>query len=116
MTPGAAADNGSDFSVAVYSGWDRAGDVCTNTNTEDRADKVLEVPKVLPPADPQPSDDAEQTAQEGGSQTPDQVGSIDDYQAEEDGAVMGVYGVPVLLTPVGKSFWSERFSVRFRHP
>jgi len=99
VKPDTAGDDGSDVSAAAHSGWDRVGDVYTDTNSEDRADEVLEVPQVLPPADSQPSDDAEQTAQEDGSQTPDQVGSIEDYQDEEDSAVMGVYGVPVLLGP-----------------
>jgi len=99
--PVTAADHGADNSAASHSGWDRVGDVYTDTNSEDRADKVLEVPQVLPPADSQPSDDAEQTAQEGGGETPDQLGSIEDYQDEEESAVMGVYGVPVLLAPVG---------------
>jgi hypothetical protein len=104
-TPGAAVkpvtapDNDSDVSAAAHSGWDRVGDVYTNTDSEDRTDQVLEVPQVLPPANSRPSDDAEQTAQQGGSQTPDQVGTIDDYQDED--AVMGVYGIPVLLGPVG---------------
>jgi hypothetical protein len=101
-----AADNGS-TSAAAHSGWDRVGDVYTDTDNEDQADKVLEVPPVLPPANPQPYDYADQTAQEGWSQSPDQVptqdqvGSIEDYQDEEDGALMGAYGVPGLLGPVG---------------
>jgi hypothetical protein len=105
-TPGAAVkpvtapDKDSDVSAAEHSGWDRVGDVYTDTNSEDQADKVLEVPQVLPPANQQP-DEADQTAQDGESQMPDQVGSIDDYQDEEDSAVMGVYGVPVLLGPAG---------------
>ncbi len=99
VKPFTATDHGADASAAPHSGWDRVGDVYTDTDSEDRADKVLEVPQVLSPADPQPSDDAEQTAQEEGSQTPDQVGSIEDYQDEEDGAIMGIYGVPVLLAP-----------------
>jgi hypothetical protein len=103
-TPGAAVkpvtapDNDSDVSPAAHSGWDRVGDVYTDTNSEDQADKVLEVPQVLPPANQQP-DDADQTAQDGEGRMPDQVGSIDDYQDEEDSAVMGAYGVPVLLGP-----------------
>jgi hypothetical protein len=106
VKPLTAADSSSDASAAAHSGWDRVGDVYTDTDNEDQADKVLEVPQVLPPDNPQPSDDADQTAQEGGSQSPDQVGSIqvgsiEDYQEEEDGALMGVYGVPVLLGPVG---------------
>jgi hypothetical protein len=104
VKPVTAADIGS-TSAAAHSGWDRVGDVYTDTDNEDQADKVLEVPPVLPPDNPRPSDDADQTAQEGGSQSPDQVGSIqvgsiEDYQ-EEDAALMGAYGVPVLLGPVG---------------
>jgi hypothetical protein len=102
VKPVTAADIGS--TSAAHSGWDRVGDVYSDTDNEDQADKVLEVPPVLPPANPQPSDDADQTAQEGGNQSPDQVGSIpvgsiEDYQ-EEDAALMGAYGVPVLLVPV----------------
>jgi hypothetical protein len=102
-----AADNGSARGEA-HSGWDRVGDVDADTDNDDQADKVLEVPQALPSADPQPSDDSDQTAQENGSQppddqdpTPDQVGSIEDYEDEEDGALMGAYGVPVLIAPVG---------------
>jgi hypothetical protein len=108
--PVTAADNSSDASAAAHSGWDRVGDVYTDTDSEDQVDRVFEVPQVLPPANPQPSsDDADQTAQEDGSQTsvqdptPDQVGSIEDYQDEEDSALIGSYGVPVLIAPVGIS-------------
>jgi hypothetical protein len=99
VKPDMAGDDGSDVGAAAHSGWDRVGDVYTDTDSDSRADRVLEVPQVLQPADPQPPDDAEQTAQDGESQMPDQVGSIDDYQDEDDSAVMGIYGVPVLLGP-----------------
>jgi hypothetical protein len=107
--PVTATDHGSDTSAAAHSGWDRIGDVYTDTDSEGQADQVLEVPQVQPPANPQPSDDADQTAQEGGSQTlhqdptSDQVGSIDDYQDEEDCAVMGIFivPVPVRINPYG---------------
>lgn len=105
VKPVAASGSGS-AGNASHSVWDRVGNVDTDTDSEDQGDQVLEVPQVLPPANPQPSDDADQTAREGGSQssdqdpTPDQVGSIADYQDEEDGALMGIYGVPVLLGPV----------------
>jgi hypothetical protein len=100
-------DDGSARGEA-HSRWDRVGDV--DTDDDDQADKVLEVPQALPSADPQPSDDSDQTAQQDGSQspddqnpTPDQVGSIEDYQDEEEGALMDVYGVPVLIAPLGVS-------------
>jgi hypothetical protein len=102
-----AADNDSARGEA-HSGWDRVGDVDADTDDDDQADKVLEVPQVLPSADPQPSDDSDQTAQQDGSQspddqdpTPDQVGSIEDYEDEGEGALMGIYGVPVLIAPIG---------------
>jgi len=104
-----AADNGSAIGEA-HSGWDRVGDVDAGTDNDDQVDKVLEVPQALPSPDPQPSDDSDQTVQEDGSQspddqdpTPDQVGSIEDYEDEEDGVLMGGYGVPVLIAPVGIS-------------
>jgi hypothetical protein len=101
------ADKGSTRGEA-HSGSDQVGDVDTDTENDDQADKVLEVPQALPSADPQLSDDSDQTAQEDSNQspddqdpTPDQVGSIEDYEDEEEGATMGVYGVPVLIAPVG---------------
>jgi hypothetical protein len=97
MPADTAANNSPDDSAAAHSEWDRFGDVYTGTDSDGQSDQVLEVPQ----ASPQPSDDADQTAQEGGNQSSDQVGSIDDYQDEEDGALMGVYGVPVVLGPVG---------------
>ena len=103
------ADNGSARDEA-HSEWDRVGDVDADIDDDDQADKVLEVPQALPSADPQPSDDSDQTEQQDGSQspddqepTPDQAGSIGDYQDEEEGALMGVYGVPVLIAPLGVS-------------
>jgi hypothetical protein len=101
------ADNDSARDEA-HSEWDRVGDVDADIDDDDQADKVLEVPQALPSADPQLSDDSDQTAQEDSNQspddqdpTPDQVGSIEDYEDEEEGATMGVYGVPVLIAPVG---------------
>jgi hypothetical protein len=106
VKPFTATDHGADASAAAHSGWDRVKDVYTDTDSEDRADKVLEVPQMLSPANPQPSDDADQTAQEDDSQasdqtpTTDQVGSIEnyeDYQDEVDDALIGGYGYPVFL-------------------
>jgi hypothetical protein len=102
-----AADNDSARGEG-HSAWDRGGDLDAYSDDDDQADKVLEVPQALPSADPQPSDDSDQTAQDDGSQspddqapTPDQVESIQDYEDDEDGALMGAYGVPVLIAPVG---------------
>jgi hypothetical protein len=102
-----AADHYS-TSGEEHSAWDRVGDLGDNSDDDDQADNVLEVPQALPSTDPQPSVDSDQTAQEDGSQspddqdpTPDQVGSIEDYDDDEDGALMGAYGVPVLIAPVG---------------
>jgi hypothetical protein len=113
VAPVTAAENAS-AGTAVHSGWDRIGDVYTDTNSDDQADQVLEVPQVLPPGNPQPSDDADQTAPEDTSQSPDQVGSIDDYQDEEDGALMGTYGFPVSIGPAGiGSFGVSAFQTPF---
>jgi hypothetical protein len=103
VKPVAAADN--DSSAAAHSGWDRVGDVYTDTNSEG-TDEVLEVPQVGSPTNSQPSEDADQMAQESGSQSqdlgppPDQVGSIDDYQDEDD-ALMGAYGFSIPFAVVG---------------
>jgi hypothetical protein len=118
------ANNDSASSVA-HSGWDRVGDVYTNTNNDDRADKELEVPQVLPPAASQPSDDdPDQTGQESENQSPDQaptpnqVGSIDDYQAadEEDSAPMWGYGFPVQLAAVAITTYPVRIFRTARNP
>jgi hypothetical protein len=118
VTPIGAADNRSDASAAARSGWDRVGDVYTDTDSDGQPDQVLEVPQALPPATPQPSDGADQTAQEDDSQAPDQVGSIDDYQDEMDDALIGGYGYPVFLgsgiSPFGVSAFRTPFSHRFR--
>jgi hypothetical protein len=102
--------------------WDRVGDVETDSESEDPADKVLEVPQVVQSQSPQTSDnddqsadadqtagadqtaDADQGAQDGGFPSPDEVGSVNEYQNEEDdSAVMGIYVVPVPYGPVGIS-------------
>jgi hypothetical protein len=114
-----AADNGSARDES-HSGWNRVGDDDADMEDDDQADKVLEVPQALPSADPEPFDDLGQTALQDGSQppddqdpTPDQVGSIEDYQDEEEGALMGVYGVPVLIEQVGiKPFGVTAFHAR----
>ncbi len=112
--------------AAAHSDWDRVGDADSDSASDDAAGKVLEVPQVVQSEPPQPSADGQaQTASEageaqdagdaqnaGGDQNagdagdppPDEVGSISDYQDEqEDSAVMGVYVVPVPLGPVGIS-------------
>jgi hypothetical protein len=118
-----AADNDSARGEA-HSGWDRVGDVDADTDDDDQADKVLEVPQVLPSADPQPSDDSDQTAQQDGSQspddqdpTPDQVGSIEDYEDEEEGAIMynRLANFPFLRPEPSASSASNRKLVDFIH-
>jgi hypothetical protein len=108
--------------------WDRVGDVDTDSESEDPTDKVLEVPQVVQSQSPETSDDAGQTAgpdqtagadqtagpdqtadadqsaQGGDFPSPDDVGSVSDYQNDaDDSAVMGVYIVPVPYGPVGIS-------------
>ena len=82
----AASGSASDDSAEDRSGWVRSGDV--ETDTANPRDKVLEVPQVVDPANAQPSGDTGQAARDGNSSSDDQVGSIDDYQDEED---TGVY-------------------------
>lgn len=84
-----AGGSASDDSSAEHSGWVRSGDVATDNGNPQ--DQVLEVPQVVDPADTQPSDGADQAARDGASSSDDQVGSINDYQDEEDIGVAGVY-------------------------
>jgi hypothetical protein len=109
--PVAPAASGSAV-TAKHSGWNRVSDVDEDTPKGEQSDKVLEVPQVLPPVNPQPSVDADETAPDGGndgnqladqSPPPEQVGSIDDYQDEEESAIVGVFVVPVPLGAVGIS-------------
>ena len=108
--PVAAGASGS-AAAAPHSGWNRVSDVDEDTPGGDQSDKVLEVPQVLPPVPP-PSVDADGTEPDGGndgnqsadqSPPPEQVGSIDDYQDEEESAIVGVFVVPVPLGAVGIS-------------
>jgi hypothetical protein len=89
----------------VAAEWDRVGDSESNNNSDsgDSGDKVLEVPRALPP-DASPASGNGQSAQGGDSLPPDEVGSVDDYQDEQDDGVIGVYiappnGPPVLNPP-----------------
>ena len=89
----------------VAAEWDRVGDSESNNNSDsgDSGDKVLEVPRALPP-DASPASGNGQSAQGGDSSPPDEVGSVDDYQDEQDDGVIGVYiappnGPPVLNPP-----------------
>jgi len=85
----AASGSASDDSAEDRSGWVRSGDV--ETDTANPRDKVLEVPQVVDPANAQSSGDPGQAARDGNSSSDDQVGSIDDYQDEEDAGVAGGY-------------------------
>jgi hypothetical protein len=98
--------------TATHSGWNRVSDVDEDTPDSAQSDKVLEVPQVLPPVNSQPSVNADETTPDGGndgnqladqSPPPEQVGSIDDYQDEEESAIVGVFVVPVPLGAVGIS-------------
>jgi hypothetical protein len=94
----AAASSASDGSAADNSGWVRSDD----EDSGGPPDKVLEVPQVVDPADGQPSAGAGgQAAPNGDSSSPDQVGSVDDYQDEQDGDIGGVYISPGALSPFG---------------
>jgi hypothetical protein len=89
----------------VAAEWDRVGDSESDNNSGsgDSGDKVLEVPRALPP-DASPASGNGQSAQGSDSSPPDEVGSVDDYQDEQDDGVIGVYiappnGPPVLNPP-----------------
>jgi len=89
LAPGAFAQSApdtsaSDDSAADHSGWVRSDDVETDNSSPDQ---VLEVPQVAAPAN---SDGNDQAAPNGDS-APDQVGSVDDYQDEDDVNVSGIY-------------------------
>jgi hypothetical protein len=116
------ADNGSRGEAS--SGWDGVGDVDADTHDDDQGDKVLEVPQVLPSADPQPSDDSDQTAQQDGSQSPDdqeptpnRLGSIEDYKHEEEGAIMynSMASFPFLQPAPSAASASNRKLIDFIH-
>ncbi len=104
VEPLAAAANGSasDDPAAEHSGWVRSGD--EDSDNGNSPSKVLEVPQVVDPASAQPSAGAGQAARDGDSSSPDQVGSIDDYQDEDDTGIAGVYIAPLprgSLNPYG---------------
>jgi hypothetical protein len=88
IAPVAAADE--DSSSGSHSGWDRVGDSESGTGGDGSAgNSVLEVPQ----ATPSPGSDASQAAQGGDSAPPDQVGSVDEYQDEQD------YYWPIYIGP-----------------
>lgn len=89
----AAGSSARDDVPADHTGWDRSGDI--ETENGNPPDKVLEVPQVVDPANASPPDGADPAARDGASPSDDQVGSIDDYQDEEDiGAGAYVYPLP----------------------
>jgi hypothetical protein len=89
----AASGSASEDPAEEHSGWVRSGDV--ETDNGNPRDKVLEVPQVVDPANAQPSDAAGQATRDGDSSSDDQVGSIDDYQDQEETGVVGVYIAPI---------------------
>jgi hypothetical protein len=89
--PAAVSAAPSDPSAANHSGWDRAGDEETDNSGAPDPDKVLEVPRVVDRGDGQPPAATGQAAPGSDSSSPDQVGSVGDYQDEDD-AEIGVGG------------------------
>jgi hypothetical protein len=88
VAPLAAADNSSsDDAAERHSGWERTGDA--EQAPTDSQGKVLEVPPAAKAAAQSPGN--------GAAPSSDQVGSIDDYQYEDDGTIGGVYIAPVPL-------------------
>jgi hypothetical protein len=94
----AAASSASDDSAAEHSGWVRSDDV----DTSNPPDRVLEVPQVANPSDgPPTASTSGQAGPNDDSSSPDQVGSINDYQDEDDGDIGGGYIGPGTLYPYG---------------
>lgn len=87
VAPLAAAESGSSDAAERHSEWERTGD--DEQAPTDSQGKVLEVPPAAKSA-PQPSGN-------GDAPAPDQIGSINDYQDEEDGTIGGVYIAPAPL-------------------
>ena len=103
IEPIAAADagSGSDDAAEEHSGWVRSGDDDDSDN-QNSPSKVLEVPQVVDPANAQP--DPGQAAGDDDSSSQDQVGSIGEYQSEDDTDVaVGAIGPlpPGVLNPYG---------------
>jgi len=97
IAPVAAADRSA--SASSHSGCDRVGDTETEDESKESGDKVLEVPQAIPSPDVSSGDGGNQSVQGNDAAPPDEVGSVDDYQDEQDMGVMGVYVVPVPTGP-----------------
>jgi hypothetical protein len=98
-----ASDSTSDDSITEHSGWVRSGD--EETGNDAPPDQVLEVPQAVNPADAQSGGGSGQTAGNGDSSSPDQsspdqVGSVGDYQ-DEDAFGGGGYINSGALNPYG---------------
>ena len=111
--PLAAAAGGS--GSAPHSASDRDSDAADNDNTGDgdSGNPVLEVPQVLPSADASAGNGANQSAQDTDSPPPDQLGSVTDYQDEQDYNPMAMYinpasGPVVLVPPYAASSYGFR--------
>jgi len=100
-----------DSSSAPHSGWDRVGDSDSDTggdgDSADSGNSVLEVPRAVPSPDASAGNDVSQSAQGGDSAPPDQIGSVDEYQDEQDNP-MAIYispanGPPLLSPPFAAS-------------
>jgi len=107
IAPVASADR--DSGAASHSGWDRVGDSESDAGSDsDSGNPVLEVPRAVPSPDASLGNDANQSAQGGDSAPPDQVGSVDEYQNEQDYNPMAIYispatGPPLLNPPFAAS-------------
>lgn len=79
--------------------WDRVGDSEGDDASGDGGNPVLEVPRALPSPDASSGDGGNQSAQGGDSSPADEVGSVDEYQDEQDYPT-GVYITPANGPPV----------------
>lgn len=94
VAPIAAAGDASasDDSAERHSGWVRSGD-----EDEDGGEggSVLELPRVAPDAEAQSAGEERRPAPSDASPPPDQVGSLGDYQDDDDYDFGGIYYLPV---------------------
>ena len=110
VAPIAAAGDPSAFddSAAKHSGWIRLGDDEDDDSYGDGG-SVLEVPRVVHRTAAQPPSQAPQPPPSDASPSPDQLGSIGDYQDADDYDFGGLYTMPI-----GAAFGPGTFGMNLR--
>jgi hypothetical protein len=113
VAPIAAAGDtsASNDSAAKHSGWVRVGDDDDDYGYGDSGDSVLEIPRVVHSAEAHSPRRARQPAPSDASPSPDQIGSIGDYQDNDDYDFGGLYTLPI-----GAMFGPGTFGTNLRSP